>query len=256
MKSNKILAFFVEFILVPACYVILAFLLVPVILFLFDMMTSTEPVPIKTDKTEQTSGPAESAQSIDKNDVHTIEITLPPFSPLDTRSIPEPLEQVSITPEPVEPREKKSSLPDIQSCGRPWSTPLSEIQGEIKKVEYRTQPGTGLRGLHLDVQTAKEESVVIHVFPERLARQCSDLFQFNPGEVVTVSGSEFLTKAGKQKNICAAKISRDSGTLNVRDVTTGHLDREECCKRMCQRNCAGKPSVCGEICMNTCTNIF
>lgn len=123
-------------------------------------------------------------------------------------------------------------------------------------AEYRTQPGTDLRGLHLDVQSTKDELIVVHVFPERLTGQCSDLFQFNPGELITVSGSEFLTKAGKQKNICAEEIIRDSGPLKVRDVTTGHLDREECCKRMCQRNCSGKPSVCGEICMNTCTNIF
>ncbi|XCN72523.1 MAG: hypothetical protein Q3M24_19875 [Candidatus Electrothrix aestuarii] len=144
-----------------------------------------------------------------------------------------------------------------ESCGRPWITPLLDVQGKIKKVEYRTQPGTGLRGLHLDVQTAAEEYIVVHVFPELLTQQCADLFRFKEGERISASGSEFLTKAGMQKNICADEIVRNSGSkLRLRDSMTGNLEQDECCERICKQRCSGKPMMCAKICMQNCTNIL
>ncbi|RWX52083.1 hypothetical protein VU01_10428, partial [Candidatus Electrothrix marina] len=88
---------------------------------------------------------------------------------------------------------KKELLPSIYSCGKSWKTPLMEIEGTIRKVEYRKPPGGSQKGLHFDVETADKQSVVIHVFPEPKTSQCPDLFTFKEGETVTVVGSEFST---------------------------------------------------------------
>ncbi len=127
------------------------------------------------------------------------------------------------------------------------------MTGKIRKAEYRSPPGTGLRGLHLDVETGDKQSVVIHVFPEQLTKQCSELFDFKQGETVTVSGSEFFTDRAKgQKNLCAAEITRNSETLKLRNPVTGDLEKDACCQKICSRQCTGKPPMCRKMCMTRC----
>ncbi|MCI5211373.1 MAG: hypothetical protein D3910_21900 [Candidatus Electrothrix sp. ATG2] len=112
----------------------------------------------------------------------------------------------------------RKELPSAQkSCGKSWKTPLMEIEGTIRKVEYRTQPQSGQIGLHLDVKTIDKQDVVIHVFPERKTKQCPDLFRFQEKEKVTVVGSEFSTPK-HQNNICVAEIIRqDVEPLELND---------------------------------------
>lgn len=127
---------------------------------------------------------------------------------------------------------KKELLPSIYSCGKSWKTPLMEIEGTIRKVEYRKPPGGSQKGLHFDVETADKQSVVIHVFPEPKTSQCPDLFTFKEGETVTVVGSEFSTPQNP-KNICASGIigqniepsevtDQNSKMLKLRDPITGN----------------------------------
>ncbi|MCI5222158.1 MAG: hypothetical protein D3924_05680 [Candidatus Electrothrix sp. AR4] len=139
------------------------------------------------------------------------------------------------------------------SCGKSWKTPLNEITGKIRKIEYKSPPWTNQRGLHLDVETAPQNHIVIHVFPEKLISQCSNLFMFEEGEEIMVSGSEFLTgREGRRQNLCAATITRNSNTLELRNPETGDLVKQACCREICKRNCAGKSPICGNTCLNIC----
>ncbi|RWX44444.1 hypothetical protein H206_01718 [Candidatus Electrothrix aarhusensis] len=141
------------------------------------------------------------------------------------------------------------------TCGRPWQIPLSEIHGRIRNVEYRVQPLTGQRGLHLDIETSEQTETVIHVYPERLTAKCPSVFYFHVGDSVTVTGSEFFTsKGGMQQNICAATITQEEKVLDVRDPITGDLERQLCCQEICEKNCVGLPFMCDRMCMGNCGN--
>ena len=87
------------------------------------------------------------------------------------------------------------------TCGRPWKNPLTKIQGRIRNVEYRIQPFTGRRGLHLDIETGWQTDTVIHVYPERLTAKCPSVFYFRVGDPVTITGSEFFTGKGAVNKI-------------------------------------------------------
>jgi hypothetical protein len=278
VKLNRTLSLVVDFVIVPICYVIISFLIIPIILINIDLITTPETEHIIiTDKKEEITreeGVPTNTPSINKKKtsddfiqgtdadkeentssstvIKIFDVNIPRIEELEVDT---ELIQLIVF-EPIQDIKKVVRPATRESCGRPWITPLLEAQGEIKKVEYRRQPGTGLRGLHLDVETTDEQYIVIHVFPEQLTKQCSDLFKFTTGEVVSVSGSEFLTKAKTQKNICATEIIRDSGILKLRNLTTGDLEQDECCEIMCKKNCAGKPLMCRKICMNRCTNIL
>ncbi|MCI5143836.1 MAG: hypothetical protein D3909_19365, partial [Candidatus Electrothrix sp. ATG1] len=136
----------------------------------------------------------------------------------------------------------KSKLPpSIYSCGKWWKTPLSEIEGTIRKIEYRKPPGGSQAGLHFDVKTTDQQNVVIHVFPERKIKQCPDLFRFQEGETVTVTGVGFSTP-NHQENICVVEIIRQDGeplklkeqdpemlqpkVLKLRDPITGNHNND------------------------------
>ena len=148
---------------------------------------------------------------------------------------------------------QQSKMINSSTCGRPWNYPLTEIQGRIRNVEYRVQPFTGRRGLHLDIETGRQAYTVIHVYPERLTAQCPSAFYFHTGEMVTVAGSEFFTgRGGMQQNICAATISRGKKVLGVRDPQTGRLERQLCCQAICEKNCIGLPPLCDRMCMMNC----
>ena len=138
----------------------------------------------------------------------------------------------------------KQELPrTIYSCGNSWKTPLMEIEGTIKKVEYRMPPWGNQKGLHFDVETTDKQPVVIHVFPEPKTSQCPDLFTFKEGETVTVIGSEFSTPKSK-KNICASGIIRQDveplelndqkiAILKLRDPTTGNHNNSVFNNKIC-----------------------
>ena len=141
------------------------------------------------------------------------------------------------------------------TCGRPWKNPLTKIQGRIRNVEYRIQPFTGRRGLHLDIETGWQTDTVIHVYPERLTAKCPSVFYFRVGDPVTITGSEFFTgKGGSQQNICAATITQGEKMLGVRDPRTGALERQLCCREICEKNCTGLPPMCDRMCMGNCQN--
>ncbi|XOF33886.1 MAG: hypothetical protein ACL93V_00885 [Candidatus Electrothrix sp. YB6] len=143
------------------------------------------------------------------------------------------------------------------TCGRRWKLPLAEIHGKIKKVEYRIQPGTERKGLHIDVETAPRQYTVVHVYPERLTAQCPTMFHFSPGDVVTVVGSAFFAGiGGSQRNICAATVTQRSDRLELRDTVTGALEQQVCCREICRKQCTGLPFVCSRMCMGNCQNMI
>ena len=121
----------------------------------------------------------------------------------------------------------KKLPPSIYSCNRPWTSPLMEIEGIIRKVQYKKPPWaawSNQKGLHFDVETNDEEHLLIHVFPEPKIKQCPDLFTFQEGETVIVVGSAFSTPERK-KNICAAEIIRQTSEvpeLKLRKPRTGN----------------------------------
>jgi hypothetical protein len=150
---------------------------------------------------------------------------------------------------------QRSRITNSLTCGRPWKSPLTEIQGLIRNVEYRVQPFTGRRGLHLDIETGRQTDTVIHVYPERLTAKCPSVFYFSVGDTVTITGSEFFTgKGGSQQNICAATITQGEKMLGVRDPRTGALERQLCCREICEKNCTGLPPMCDRMCMGNCQN--
>ncbi|MCI5124568.1 MAG: hypothetical protein D3925_08860 [Candidatus Electrothrix sp. AR5] len=150
---------------------------------------------------------------------------------------------------------QQSRIINSSTCGRPWKTPPTEIHGRIRNVEYRVQPLTGRRGLHLDIETGREIETIIHVYPERLTAKCPSVFYFRVGDKVTVTGSEFFTgRGGRQQNICAAKITQEKKVLGVRDPVSGALERQLCCQEICEKNCAGLPPMCDRMCMGNCGN--
>jgi hypothetical protein len=150
---------------------------------------------------------------------------------------------------------QRSRIMNSSTCGRPWKSPLTEIQGRIRNVEYRIQPFTGRRGLHLDIETGRQTYTVIHVYPERLTAKCPSVFYFREGDRVTVTGSEFFTSiGGSQQNICAATITQGEKMLGVRDPQTGAIERQLCCQEICEKNCAGLPPMCDRMCMGNCRN--
>ena len=50
-------------------------------------------------------------------------------------------------------RVQQNKMMNSSTCGRPWKVPLTKIHGKIHNVEYKEQPFTNRRGLHLDVET-------------------------------------------------------------------------------------------------------
>ncbi|WP_339135173.1 MAG: META domain-containing protein [Candidatus Electrothrix sp. GW3-4] len=141
------------------------------------------------------------------------------------------------------------------SCNQPWKTPLTEISGQIRKVAIKSPPWTKQSGLHLDVETSSG-SYVIHVFPENLIKQCREVFHFEVGETVTVSGSEFRSGKGQgQLNICAATITRATNVLQLRDPLTSGLDKRVCCQEYCGNKCTDRPEKCMSQCLSQCNKI-
>ncbi|CAK8723887.1 hypothetical protein KKHLCK_13380 [Candidatus Electrothrix laxa] len=150
---------------------------------------------------------------------------------------------------------QQSRMVNSWTCGRPWKSRLTQIHGRIRNVEYRVQPMTGRRGLHLDIETGGQIDTIIHVYPERLTVKCPSVFYFTVGDMVNVIGSEFFTgKGGVQQNICAAKITQEDKVLGVRDPLTGDLERQLCCQEICEKNCVGFPLMCDQMCMGSCRN--
>lgn len=152
-------------------------------------------------------------------------------------------------------RIQQSGSMNSSTCGRPWKRPLAEIQGRIRRIEYRVQPFTGRRGLHIDVETGPQTYTVVHVYPERLTVRCPSVFHFIEGETVKVTGSEFFTgPGGMRQNICAAVIAQGKEVLSIRDVRNGEFERQLCCRKICEKNCIGLPPLCGRMCMMNCGN--
>lgn len=140
-------------------------------------------------------------------------------------------------------------------CGQPWSTPLSEVEGEIVSIYYATPPFTNQQGLHLELsETSSQESFIIHVFPKTCVDNDPDKFNFTVGEVVTVTGSEFSTPV-TERNICAAQIT-EYPDLQLRTLDTGCMNMELCvnCEAMCDVQCANatKPDICMNNCLENC----
>jgi hypothetical protein len=118
---------------------------------------------------------------------------------------------------------RKELEPTQEACWHSWKTPLMEIEGTIRKVEYKTPPLGNFAGLHLDIETDDQQDILVHVFPEPKTSQCPDMFDFQEKEKVTVIGSEFSTP-NKQGNICAAEVIRQNAEvpeLRLRDPITG-----------------------------------
>jgi hypothetical protein len=141
-------------------------------------------------------------------------------------------------------------------CGQPWNTPLAEVTGEIVDVYYATPPWTNEEGLHLATKTSSGASVVIHVFPKNcIDNNPPEKFQFTIGELITTTGSEFLTEGGTQRNICAAEIAQRPD-LALRSLQTGCLNEELClnCQGFCEETCSRriKPEVCMNSCLESC----
>jgi hypothetical protein len=163
-------------------------------------------------------------------------------------------EQTSVSKTEPAPGEE-TRIANSATCGRPWEKQLRQVQGKIRDVEYRAQPITGRKGLHIDVETGVGKYTTVHVYPETLIGKCPSVFQFTVGDTVTVSGSEFFTGPGRvQQNICAAVIRQPGRTLGVRDPVTGTLDRQLCCQAICEKNCTGLPPMCDRMCMGNCKN--
>ena len=137
-------------------------------------------------------------------------------------------------------------------CGKPWKTPLSEVTGEVVSAYFAVPPWTNKEGLHLETKTSSGDTIVIHVFPtECIENYPPEKFQFDTGTVVTVTGSEFLTEANTQRNICAAEIAQRPD-LNLRALQTGCLNEELCknCQGICEETCSNSPKP--ELCMGNC----
>lgn len=153
-------------------------------------------------------------------------------------------------------RVQQSKMMNSSTCGRPWKLPLTKIHGKIHNVEYKEQPFTKRRGLHLDVETGPQTYTVIHIYPERLTSLCPSVFHFRVGETLTVTGSEFFTGLkGMQQNICASTITKgedEEEVLSIRDPQTGDLEQQLCCQQICENNCIGLPPMCGQICAMNC----
>lgn len=143
-----------------------------------------------------------------------------------------------------------------EPCGKPWNTPLSEVTGEIVDVYFATPPWTQKEGLHLMIKTSAGAIVAIHVFPKScIDNNALETFQFAIGEFITVTGSEFLTEANTQRNICAAEID-ERPELDLRTLQTGCLNEELCanCQGMCEETCSWsrKPDLCLVNCLKGC----
>ena len=141
-------------------------------------------------------------------------------------------------------------------CGQPWETPLSEVTGEIVGVYFATPPWTQEEGLHLEIKTSAEAIVAIHVFPKDCVdNNALETFLFAIGELITVTGSEFLTEADTQRNICAAEID-ERPELDLRTLQTGCLNEELCgnCQSICEETCSRspKPDLCLANCLKSC----
>ncbi len=170
-----------------------------------------------------------------------------------------PLEEQDLVTDTAPASSEENRIANSATCGRPWQKKLTQVQGRIRTIEYRAQPTTGRKGLHIDVETNAETNAkkhtVIHVYPETLTAKCPSVFQFTVGDKVTVKGSEFFTgRGGVQQNICAAIITQEEKTLGVRNPVTGNLERQLCCQVICEKNCTGLPSMCDRMCMGNCKN--
>lgn len=137
-------------------------------------------------------------------------------------------------------------------CGQTWNTPLSEVTGEVMGSYFAVPPWTNVEGLHLETKTSSGAIIIIHVFPtECVEKNPPEKFQFTTGTVVTVTGSEFLTEAGTQRNICAADIAQRPD-LKLRTLQTGCLNDELCsnCQGICEETCSSSPNF--DLCITNC----
>lgn len=176
--------------------------------------------------------------------------------------------------EPLDIPQGQESVPEtvqtlpasIERCNQPWTTPLVTVTGTIREVVYISPGFSSQRGLHIALETADNEHIFVHVFPEPLIRLCTRGDIYAVGETVTVSGSEFAGKAG---NICAAEITRGTEPLQFRDPMTGehnmagfmatcpkddepYEDPFEECRKQCLQECEGEPPFCMPNCMPPC----
>lgn len=147
---------------------------------------------------------------------------------------------------------------DITSCGQAWNSSLRAVEGEIERIYFAVPPGSGKAGLHLKLRTAAGEGAVVHVFPKDCVEKNPAQFQFREGERVTAFGALFST--GKEEiNICAAMVFQSSGrSLELRDPDSGRMNYSLCsnCRSICQNACRGKPIMCVQRCMGTCSSSF
>lgn len=93
----------------------------------------------------------------------------------------------------------------------------------VENAHTVKNPHFGRRGLHLIVKDQHNSFYMIHVCPQWYADKYPELFVFNQGDQLVISGARFQTML-TPNNIYAATIinsSRNSPELKLRDPVTG-----------------------------------
>ena len=98
--------------------------------------------------------------------------------------------------------------------GRIYNTQTVEtVSGEVKKVDFFTPTKGWSRGVHLMLQTSKEE-ISIHMGPEWYLNEKS--ISFKEGDKIEVKGSRVTFES--KPAIIASEFKRDTTNTQLRDV--------------------------------------
>ncbi len=94
---------------------------------------------------------------------------------------------------------------------------------KVESVNTLKNPNIGRMGLHLFARDSADNFYLVHICPQWYANKHPELFMFNKGDQLIISGSRFMTNL-TANNIFAATIincSQDNQQVNIRDPFTG-----------------------------------
>ena len=100
---------------------------------------------------------------------------------------------------------------------------FTRVTATVESVNTLKNPNIGRMGLHIFAKDAADTLYLVHIWPQWYADKYPELFTFQKGDQLIISGSRFATKL-TENNIFAARIincSQDNAQLDLRDPLTG-----------------------------------
>lgn len=100
---------------------------------------------------------------------------------------------------------------------------FTRFTATVESVNTLKNPNIGRMGLHIFAKDSTDTLYLVHICPQWYADKYPELFTFQKGDQLIISGSRFATKL-TENNVFAARIincSQGDAQLDIRDPLTG-----------------------------------